>query len=177
MVTGCVGSGPLRRDSGADQCQMLPVTEPGPPVWSYQWFIVCGWHCWACVHVGRTKLHPKASFHQHWAWGRSEKVPKHAEICLHLPPLASTFWLHIKLSDWKSLCLYSAGYKLHRLGREGVPRVGLLLPPRLIHREGGCSIQERWHLWYGKMTHHRDPSNWPFGFLPRATNLRLSSHD
>ena len=34
LATGCVVSGPLGRDSGLDQCQMLPVTGPGRPVWS-----------------------------------------------------------------------------------------------------------------------------------------------
>ena len=31
LVTGCVVSGLLGRDSGSVQCQMLPVTCPGQP--------------------------------------------------------------------------------------------------------------------------------------------------
>ena len=33
---GVLFLGPLGRDSGSAQCQMLPVTDPGTPAWSYQ---------------------------------------------------------------------------------------------------------------------------------------------
>ena len=49
--------------------QTLPMTGHGQPVWSYQPSTACGFLCLPCLCEERTRLHPKAGFYQHRAWG------------------------------------------------------------------------------------------------------------
>ena len=103
LATG-LDYGPLGRDSGADQCQTLPVTGHGQPVLSYKQSPVCGSLCCSWVHRGRTKLCTKADFYQHWAWRQISTSPKAPQ---DLPLPASTCQLPVRLSHRKSLWLDS----------------------------------------------------------------------
>ena len=50
----------------------------------------------------KTKLHIKAGFYQHWAWGQVNKSPKAPGSP---PPATSTSWLPVRLSLKESLAI------------------------------------------------------------------------
>ena len=79
--------GPLRRESGAGQCQTLPVTGYGRPVWSYKvihslWLPLLGLGVHEKDQVNSTRPDSTATE----SGDRSAKGPRHAEIlfCLLL---------------------------------------------------------------------------------------------
>ena len=81
--------GTLGRDSGADECQMLPVTGPGWPVWSYKaihglWIplldlIVHGKD--QVAHQGWLSPTPGTGAGQQ----KSQRILRSAPTCFHLP--------------------------------------------------------------------------------------------
>lgn len=80
-TTGCVGLGPLGRDSGTDQRQMLPVTSPGPHVRSLEvnQLPLLG------LEVQGPKLHTEASFHKYLPVAgqqRAQGIYNYNSICL-----------------------------------------------------------------------------------------------
>ena len=64
MAPGCVGSGPLGRNFGVDQCKMLPVSAPRELICSDS---ICG------ASAAPGCVHPKVCFCQHWAQGKVNK--------------------------------------------------------------------------------------------------------
>lgn len=131
LATGCIGSGPLQRDSSASLCQMLPVTDPEKSVCSYLQSATCCSLCWAWVHAELTKLHTKAGFYQHWDPGagqqKSQRTQRSTSACR----------LSVRLSHLKSLQLYStAGCKLHRVG-QGIPVGQAVAFPQVDNAHGG----------------------------------------
>ena len=131
----------------------------------------------ACAEPGCAKegpsFVPRLAFTSTGLGGKSAKVPRHPKILLCLP--LPTGCLLCSVTEGASFWLYSSTeHKLHRVGREGLQRSGLLLSPRLIPQEGECSTQKRCHLWYWRMTQQRDPGGCPFSSLSRATNPKVS---
>ena len=84
--------------------------------------------------------------------------------------VTDTPWVCPELYTLPQVADFSAEYYLYRIVQQGVQRVGLLHSPRLMLYGGGCSTQERWHLQCGRRTQFRDPGNFLFISLPRATN-------
>ena len=75
LATGCVGSGPFGRDSGACQGKMLPVNGSGEPIWSYKlstvWLPLLG----LGLHREDKGAH-QCQLLPEWAWGRVSKSLK-----------------------------------------------------------------------------------------------------
>lgn len=67
----------------------------------------------------------------------------------------------------------SAGPMLHRVGQLGVQRVVSLHSARVIPYGRECCPQERWHLWCGRWTQHRNPGSCPFISLSPEPSLSL----
>lgn len=104
LSTGYLGSGASWEGLQCSQCQMLTISGPGLPIWSYKaihsfWLLLLGWVC-----VEGSKVGIKAGFYQHWAWEQVSKRPKAPQDSL-LP--ASAWWLSVRLSHWKILFQYT----------------------------------------------------------------------
>ena len=90
QATGCFGSGPLERHSGAPQCQTLFVTGPWQIVWSYKWStLVSASTGPGCACEGQSCAWKLALTSTRFG-GRSTKFPRLPdEIHCCLPSLAS----------------------------------------------------------------------------------------
>lgn len=92
--------------------------------------------------------------------------------------VTNTLRVHPDLSTLEKADDPSTGPNLCRVGWKGVQRVGQLLSLRLMLNKRECSTQQRWHLWYGRMTHQRvlGVVSLPLPlYISRANNPRLSS--
>lgn len=67
--------------------------------------------------------------------------------------VTNTLQVHPDLGTMAKTDDSSIGPNLCRVGWKRVQRVGQLFSLRLMLNERECSTQQRWHPWYGRMTH------------------------
>ena len=122
-----------------------------------------------CLHE-RTSCRPRLALTSTWPRDWSAKVSSHFEISRCLLPSAGC--LLGSDAERASGCSPQQG-SATQVGMRGIPEGGAGAASQADAQGGESSTQERWHLWYGRMTLYRGPGGCSFSFLSRATNLRL----